>query len=264
MTDKKTGECEYCGRALSVKRILTVGGVPIKTLYTPCCCKESLKAAEEEEQKEIEAQRRRREREILSEVRRKFTEAGLPSNAFERKLTDLKQDAHNSDAIRKATLLCGGGLAYGQRGLWLQGSVGVGKTTVLLAIGREMASRGRQIGYCYAGQIQRAFVASMATDKEIRASVDRRYNYFMHSDVYLLDDLGVEARNPSTDLVLLDMVNTAYQDRKFLVITSNLTPEEYCSKLDGLNSQRIGRRIADMCAVETLGGTMWTKEGVRL
>jgi len=256
-SEKIDGICPYCGSAQKLLQALTFQGQVFKRIWKPCTCEASVKSLQEAEQAEKDIESKRREREILSEARIKFREAGLPETALNRKLANLQHDDHNTEAIRKAELLCGGGFAFGIKGLWLQGPVGTGKTTVLLAIAREMAARSRRFGYVYAGQVQRSLIASSTADWELKSEIERRLSYFLNADVYLLDDLGVETRNPATDSLILDIFNTAIDRHKFVCVTSNYTIREYCNLYEGMTGQRIYRRLAAMCVTETIGGTMW-------
>lgn len=103
---------------------------------------------------------------------------------------------------------------------FLFGRPGAGKTHLATAAMAEWISRGAKGHFIGALEYTLRVQAAFGNPKEIAEELLDDANFL------LLDDVGTERANEASRLALLYLVDTAYRDRKRLLVTSNLMPEE--------------------------------------
>lgn len=140
-----------------------------------------------------------------------------------------------------------------QKGLYLYGPAGTGKTIYASAVLMELKRQSYlldDIPYITGG-----FVNVLNLLEEIRASFDRNDSQtsqqiiekYSQTDILILDDIGGQKVTDWVLNILLLIINNRYENLKLTIITSN-------SDLNGLAHQygddRIPSRIVEMCQIK--------------
>jgi DNA replication protein DnaC len=125
------------------------------------------------------------------------------------------------------------------RGLWIQGDVGTGKTTLAMLISKSALEAGRSIAIYSLPRLLAILRESIDSEGGMLALMDR----LSAVDLLHIDDLGAE--NP-TDWVLeqlYSIVNARYEANRAIVATTNLAPDELSDRL----GPRICSRLVEIC-----------------
>lgn len=133
--------------------------------------------------------------------------------------------------------------AYDDKGLFLWGDFGSGKTYVAICILRRLLLAGNDVKFCSVPEllleIKNTFGAdSQWSEKDI---IDKYSNY----PYLLLDDMGAEKCSPWSLQVLYLIIDRRDRFMRPTIITSNLSLDEIKNKL----SDRISSRICGMCEI---------------
>lgn len=106
--------------------------------------------------------------------------------------------------------------------LLFQGATGLGKTFLSGCIARVVSDRGFSVCYAPVGRLFAAF-----EDDKFRPQPDglRTADYFS-CDLLILDDLGTEMVTQFTVSALYQLVNDRLLEKKPVILSTNLTPEE--------------------------------------
>jgi DNA replication protein DnaC len=128
------------------------------------------------------------------------------------------------------------------RGLWFSGDVGTGKTSLAMLVSRTAIEAGHSVAIY---SLPRLLAEIKETyDRDSDDSYMRLFRRLCAVDLLHLDDLGVER---STDWVLeqlYSIVNERWQDRRSIIVTSNLVD------MDELRAQigfRTVSRLIEIC-----------------
>jgi DNA replication protein DnaC len=116
------------------------------------------------------------------------------------------------------------------RGLWIQGNVGTGKTTLAMLVSKTALDAGRSVAIYSLPRLLSVLRESMDSPGGLLGFMDR----LTAVDLLHIDDLGAEN---TTDWVLeqlYSIVNARYEAERAIVATTNLMPDEL--------SERLGRR----------------------
>ena len=144
------------------------------------------------------------------------------------------------DAVRRYVGDIDGNLDAGQ-GVWLHGDVGTGKTTLAMLISRHALEAGRSVAIY---SLPRLLSELRKTFDE---SSDTTYLQLLDSltmvDLLHVDDVGAERSNPWVLEQLYSIVNARYEERKAVVITTNLEHDELAEQI----GQRTVSRLIEMC-----------------
>ena len=127
-------------------------------------------------------------------------------------------------------------------GLWFAGDVGTGKTSLAMLVSKAALDAGRSVAIYSVPRLLSEIKDTY--DRDSGDSYERLFRRLCAVDLLHLDDLGAER---TTDWVLeqlYSIVNERWQDRRSIVVTSNLID------LDELRSQvgaRTVSRLSEMC-----------------
>jgi DNA replication protein DnaC len=135
------------------------------------------------------------------------------------------------------------------RGLWFEGSVGTGKTTLAMLVSKSALEAGRTVAIY---SLPRLLAEIRQT---FESGVPGAYVDFLQrlEDVDLLhvDDVGAERTSPWVLEQLYAIVNARYEAERSIVITTNLDRDELVAQI----TERTVSRLEEMCEVIPLFGS---------
>ena len=121
-----------------------------------------------------------------------------------------------------------------QKGLYLNGNFGCGKTYLLSAMLNELAKKGNSVAIIYYPEFLRSLKESFNQEDEFR----RKFNYIKKIPLLLLDDIGAESVTEWTrDEVLGPILQYRMEEKLPTFFTSNLTIEELEQHLSTTNKE---------------------------
>ena len=137
-----------------------------------------------------------------------------------------------------------------QKGIYLNGNFGCGKTYLLSAMLNELAKKGHKIAIIYYPEFLRALKESFNSTDEYK----NKFNYIKKVEILLLDDIGAETVTEwSRDEVLGTILQYRMEENLPTLFTSNLTLKELETHLsttnkdiDNLKARRIIERIKQL------------------
>jgi DNA replication protein DnaC len=125
------------------------------------------------------------------------------------------------------------------RGLWFLGPVGTGKTTLAMLVTKAAMKSGRSVArYSLPGllsQIRKTFDTGSHVDLLERLTA---------VDLLHIDDIGAEQTTPWVLEELYSIVNSRYEERRSMVITTNILDRAaLCEQI----TERTVSRLTEMC-----------------
>jgi DNA replication protein DnaC len=126
------------------------------------------------------------------------------------------------------------------RGLWFMGHVGTGKTTLAMLVSKAASDAGRSVAIY---SLPRLLNEIRDTHRAERSHVDL-LDRLTAVDLLHIDDVGAER---TTDWVLEELysiVNSRYEDKRSIVITTNILDRDaLCEQI----TARTVSRLTEMC-----------------
>jgi DNA replication protein DnaC len=134
------------------------------------------------------------------------------------------------------------------RGLWFEGDVGTGKTTLAMLVSKAALDAGRTVAIYSLPRLLAEIRTTFddATQRTYTDLLDRLAGV----DLLHLDDVGAEKTSPWVLEQLYAIVNTRYEDERSVVITTNLDREELAEQIGA----RTVSRLSETCDVLPLYG----------
>jgi DNA replication protein DnaC len=133
-------------------------------------------------------------------------------------------------------------------GLWLEGDVGTGKTTLAMLVSRAALDVGRSVAIYSVPRLLAAIRSTFDADSE--GSYVDFVDRLTRVDLLHLDDLGAERSNSWVLEQLYAIVNARYEDERSILITTNLPLDELGEQI----TPRTVSRLKEMCDVLPLYG----------
>ena len=123
----------------------------------------------------------------------------------------------------------------GSQSLLFSGATGLGKTFLSACIAKVVAERGFSVSYAPVGALFAAF-----EDEKFRPQpgASRTREYFS-CDLLIIDDLGTEMATQFTVPVLYQLLNTRLMEKKPVILSTNLAPNELAARYTPQISSRI-------------------------
>jgi DNA replication protein DnaC len=142
------------------------------------------------------------------------------------------------------------------RGLWFMGPVGTGKTTLAMLVTKAALKAGRSAArFSLPGllsQIRKTFDTGSHNDLLER---------LVAVDLLHIDDIGAEQTTPWVLEELYAIVNSRYEERRSIVITTNILDHEtLCEQI----TERTVSRLTEMCDELPLLGHDHRKDHLRI
>jgi DNA replication protein DnaC len=125
------------------------------------------------------------------------------------------------------------------KGLWLQGDVGTGKTTLAMLVSKAALDAGRSVAIYSLPRLLSLLRDSMDSDKGMLDFMDR----LTAVDLLHLDDLGAENQTDWVLEQLYSIVNSRYEAERAIIATTNLMPDELSERLGA----RTVSRLVEIC-----------------
>lgn len=234
--DSEIPICPICGKPLQAK--IEILGM-IRVVPVMCECKKK-EYEEEEKRREIEQQRLRLERlRSYSLMDEKFREC-----TFE----NFVVDEDNEKYYKLALNYCRRWQEMKEKnvGFLLWGAPGTGKT---------------YLAFCIANKLIEQFVPVIAISSISFLNMLKQYynSYgqeseaeiiamFRNASLLILDDLGAENETGWAKEKLYELIDFRYRDKKPLIVTTNLTPEQLKQKMTQQDKvPRTYDRLIEMC-----------------
>jgi DNA replication protein DnaC len=127
------------------------------------------------------------------------------------------------------------------RGLWFMGDVGTGKTTLAMIVAKAALDAGRTVAIYslprLLAQIRTTF------DDGAAGSYVSLLDRLQLVDLLHVDDVGAEKTSPWVLEQLYSIVNSRYEERRAIMITTNLDHEELREQIGA----RTVSRLIEMC-----------------
>ena len=108
------------------------------------------------------------------------------------------------------------------RGIWFQGDIGTGKTTLAMLISATALRDGHSVAIYSLPRLLGLLRETFREESE--ASLSTLLDRLAAVELLHIDDLGTEQSSPWVLEQLYTIVNTRYEDGKALVLTTNLDP----------------------------------------
>jgi DNA replication protein DnaC len=128
------------------------------------------------------------------------------------------------------------------RGMWFQGDVGTGKTSLAMLISKAAIDAGHSVAI-YSVPHLLADIKETYEDKSTTSYMNL-FKRLTSVDLLHLDDLGAERRTEWVLEQLYSIVNERWQDERSIVVTSNLTDLEDLREQVGW---RTVSRLVEIC-----------------
>jgi DNA replication protein DnaC len=125
------------------------------------------------------------------------------------------------------------------RGLWIQGDVGTGKTTLAMLISKSALDAGRSVAIYSLPRLLNLLRESMDSEGGKLDFIDR----LTAVDLLHIDDLGAEHQTDWVLEQLYSIVNARYEAERAIVATTNLMPDELSERLGA----RTVSRLVEIC-----------------
>jgi DNA replication protein DnaC len=127
----------------------------------------------------------------------------------------------------------------GGRGLWIQGDVGTGKTTLAMLVSKAALDAGRSVAIYSLPRLLNLLRESMDSESGMVSFMDR----LTAVDLLHIDDLGAENQTDWVLEQLYSIVNARYEAERAIVATTNLMPDELSERL----GPRTVSRLVEIC-----------------
>lgn len=127
------------------------------------------------------------------------------------------------------------------QGLWFQGDVGTGKTTLAMLVSKAALDRGRSVAI-YSLPRLLAEIRTTFDDGSARSYTDL-LDRLGRVELLHVDDVGAEKTSPWVLEQLYAIVNARYEAERAIVITTNLEPHELSEQI----GERTVSRLTEIC-----------------
>jgi DNA replication protein DnaC len=160
--------------------------------------------------------------------------------SFERApVTDIARTAPAQiQSVRRYVQRIGENLDAGH-GLWLQGDVGTGKTTLAMLVSKAALDAGRSVAIYSLPRLLNLLREAIDSEQGKLDLLDR----LTAVDLLHIDDLGAEARTDWVLEQLYSIVNARYEAQRAIVATTNLMPDDLSEMLGA----RTVSRLVEIC-----------------
>jgi DNA replication protein DnaC len=127
------------------------------------------------------------------------------------------------------------------KGIWFEGDIGTGKTTLAMLISAEALKQGHSVAIYSLPRLLGLLRETFDDDSE--ASLSTLLARLAAVELLHIDDVGAEQSSPWVLEQLYTIVNTRYEDGRAIVLTTNLEPPALREQI----GERTVSRLVEMC-----------------
>jgi DNA replication protein DnaC len=125
------------------------------------------------------------------------------------------------------------------RSVWIEGDVGTGKTALAMMVSRAALEAAHTVAIYSLPRLLNLIRESIEGEGGVAGFLD----LLSSVDLLHLDDVGAQMRTDWTVEQLYSLINARYEDKRSIVFTTNLSPDELAEQL----GERIFSRLVEMC-----------------
>lgn len=224
---RNTPICEFCGKPLE-PIVIDMAGKRFIPAHKPCDCVQSTRNLEAEQAEEALEEAKRKRDARLDKLRK----TGIPERYWGATTT-------RRDLIAKAE----------EKGLWIEGPFGVGKTHLACAIALEFFNRGKSVRFVKAADL----VDMMSQFSDNLEAIDA----IKAPHLLVIDDMGMTEVRDWSDVRLRRAIDARWDAMKPTIITSNFSRRQLAERMgdtDEDNAEAVVSRLFGMTARVELDG----------
>lgn len=184
----------------------------------------------------------------------------IPERDLNKKFSDLVQSEDNKQAIRSAYRFAEE-VELIDKGLYLYGGVGVGKTTILAITAQLIAEYKQKLIY-FASEEDILTEIKNAYSKDSEVSDTDIIRAIAENDVIFIDELGQNG----TDWALRNIkriLDECMNRSKLICFSSNYSPKELIARWGGNSINKVPEQVVDRileaCQIERISGDSFRK-----
>lgn len=219
----------------------------IRDMFKNCATIEEVKAKREERERRAKKWQEEEQARQFAEKKRRLEDiiksAKIPKIFHDIRATDFKI-TNNNDQAAQTAIKC----ITENRGLYIYGECGTGKTMLASIIANERAERLKSSMFIGAVDI---FHELNPYSSDSRTAHNRK-DIVKNTPCLIIDDLGAEKPSDWTKQTLFEIIDFRYRENLQTIITSNFNINELKSRLSDYEGNRIIRRIKAICTLTEL------------
>jgi DNA replication protein DnaC len=123
--------------------------------------------------------------------------------------------------------------------MWIMGDIGTGKTALAMLVSKAALQAGKTVAIYSLPRLLSLIRESIEHDEGVVGFLER----LSAVDLLHIDDVGAENRTDWALEQLYTIVNTRYEERRSIVLTTNLKHDELAEQV----GERIVSRLVEMC-----------------
>jgi DNA replication protein DnaC len=211
---ENTKKCEYCGTPYIFKEFKFNNN---KGIWFPSCdCEEKIQQELEKKFEKLKA---------YKNLKQRYIESGIPPIFRGYRLKDVYKKGKtirnglNCEFVEDAQKYVTSFRPKKRQGFHFIGSVGNGKTTLAISIGKEILLKGYTVKFMTFAQCMRILQSTYSTKNN--KNFDEQVKEFLKIDLLILDDFGRDGYKDQKLADAFEFLNTLYNYNSNVILTSN-------------------------------------------